>query len=67
MAIGEASVLLVLPFLGITLVRGVFLVRELELGWPCRARWGTKTCDAAYLRQLDGGAILTETPAKTWW
>jgi len=32
MATGEASVLLVLPFLGVILVRGVFLVRELEPG-----------------------------------
>ena len=58
--------LLALAFLGVTLVRGVFLVRELELGRPCRARWGTKTCDAARLRRLDGGAISTETPAETW-
>ena len=29
---------LALPFLGITLVRRVFLVRELELGRPYRAR-----------------------------
>jgi hypothetical protein len=59
-------VLLALPFLGVTLVRGVFLVRELELGQPCGARWGTKTCDAARLRRLNGGAISTKTPTKTW-
>jgi hypothetical protein len=58
-------VLLAWPFLGVTLVRRVFLVRELELGGPGRARWGTKTCDAARLRRLNGGTILTETPSKT--
>ena len=58
--------LLALPFLGVTLVRGVFLVRELELGRPRRARWGTKTCDAARLRRLDRGAISTKIPTKTW-
>jgi len=65
-AIGEASVSLALAFLGITLVRGVFLVRELELGRPYRARWGTKTYDAARLRRLNRGAISTKTPTKTW-
>ena len=57
--------LLAWPFLGVTLVRGVFLVRELELGRPYRVRWGTKTCDAARLRRLNRGAISTEIPAET--
>ena len=58
--------LLAWPFLGVTLVRGVFLVRKLELGQPGGVRWGNKTYNAARLRRLDGGAILTETPAETW-
>jgi hypothetical protein len=33
-------------------MRRVFLVRELESGWPDRARWGTKTYDVARLQQL---------------
>ena len=41
--------LLALPFLGVTLVRGVFLVRELEPGRPRGVCWGTKTCDVARL------------------
>ena len=66
MAIGEASVPLAWPFLGVTLARRAFLVRELELGGPGGVCWGTETCDAACLRRLNGGAICTKTPAETW-
>jgi hypothetical protein len=53
------------PFLGVTLVYRVFLVRELELGGPGKACWGTKICDAAYLQRLNRGAILTKIPSGT--
>ena len=46
-------------------MREVFLVKELEPRRPYKARWGTKTYNAARLRRLNGGAILTETPAET--